>query len=267
MSSSLRYCAYYEEPLAGRADKVYCTSSCKSKDFCRQQAKVAPDEAFRPPAGPAGLGTYAQVAHRAANGRSEDEDLDEDDEDLEDAFEEDEEEADESAPARFRSPAVPGHPSAPRPHSSARRSSFSRPFSGDSRTTPWSNSRGSKRPASSGVLAANKCLLTGRELERLSAQVGQTLAAYQRVAGGPNRPAFLALHLADLYQVEELIDEAGAEWDEELEQVALGLKKKFRARLRARPRPCRPPLKVGARPVYPRIRRGCQTQAAVIAVR
>lgn len=41
------------------------------------------------------------------------------------------------------------------------------------------------------------------------------------------------MHLADLYRVEELIDEAGAEWDEELEPVALGLKKKFQARLRA----------------------------------
>ena len=230
MSSSLRYGAYCEEPLAGRADKVYCTSSCKSKDFRRQQAEAAPDEAFQLPAGPTGSGTYAQVAQRAANGRSEDEDLDEDDEDLEDAFEEDEAEADEPAPARFRSPAVPDRaPSPPLSPAQQLQQAVQRGFENHAlEQLPRQYAACVER-----VLAAEERLLTGRDLERLSAQVGQTLAAYQRVAEGPNRPAFLAPHLADLYQVEELIDEAGAEWDEELEPVELGLKKKFRARLRA----------------------------------
>ena len=235
MSTSLRCCAYCAEPFEGRADKVYCTSSCKSKDFRRQQAEAAQDEAFRPPASPAGSGTYAQVARCAANGRSKDEDLDEDDEDLEDAFEEDEEEADEaaSAPARFRSPAVPDRPRrAPSPPLSPAQQLQQAVQQG------FENHALAQLPRQYAacverVLAADERLLNGRDLERLSKQVGQTLAAYQRVAEGPNRPAFLAPHLADLYRVEKIIDEAGAEWDEELEPVALGFKKKFRARLRA----------------------------------
>jgi hypothetical protein len=229
MSPSLRYCAYCQEPLAGRADKVYCTSSCKSKDFRRQQAEAAQDEAFRPPTGPAGLGTYAPVALRAVNGRSEDSDEDEQDEDLQDAFEDD----DEAAPARFGPPTVPDRSGrAPSPALSPAQQ-LQQAVQGGFENHAIEQLPRQYAACVEQVLAADECLLTGRDLERLSEQVGRTLAAYQRVAEGANQPAFLAPHLADLYRLEELIDEAGAEWDEEQEPVALGLKKKLRARLRA----------------------------------
>ena len=37
----------------------------------------------------------------------------------------------------------------------------------------------------------------------------------------------------DLYQLEELVEQAQQQWNEYREPVELGLKKKFRARLRA----------------------------------
>jgi hypothetical protein len=222
MSTSLRYCAYCAGPVAGRADKLYCSPSCKSKDFRRQQAAggQAEDEDVFRPATEAAAGPpprYSNVLLRP----------DWEEEADEKAFN-DEQDRDEEATAAI------GPPPAPRPAPAAH-------------VTPeqlrQAVERGVEQHALAQlppqyaaclerVLAADEHLLTGRDLDRLGEHVAKTIAAYTRWAAGPNRPPFLAPHLQHLYQVADVLEEAGAEWDEEREPVALGLKKKFRAQLR-----------------------------------
>jgi hypothetical protein len=215
MSSFLRYCAYCEEPFEGRADKVYCSSSCKSKDFRRQQAEAAgqqPDE-FRPRTqAAAGLQKPYQIVP-LSSGQDEDED----------EFDEEDDEANEAPASRL---------------------SLREQVDQAIQRGVEQHERGVERQALAQlpqqyaacierVLAADAELLTGRALDRLSELVQQTSAAYQRLAPGRDRPAFLATHLQDLYRVEETLQEASAEWDEERAPVELRLKKKFRAQLRA----------------------------------
>ncbi|QKG59240.1 hypothetical protein GKZ68_21400 (plasmid) [Hymenobacter sp. BRD128] len=225
MSTALRSCAYCGEPLVGRADKIYCNNSCKSKDFRRQQAQAdEPDQApaaFRPPTGAAaGLPPrYPTVPLRSGQ------DEDEDEQELADAFEDEEpNEAVGRPPAPRAAPTSPASPTAKQLRQAVARGVDQY----DLAQLPRQYAACLER-----VLAAEEHLLTGRDLDRLSAQVAKTIAAYQRLAPGPHRPAFLALHLQALYHVADVLEEAGAEWDEEQEPVALGLKKKFRARLRA----------------------------------
>jgi hypothetical protein len=222
MPASPRSCAYCAAPLAGRADKVYCSPSCKSKDFRRQQAEAAgageaEEDGFRSATGEATGPRPRYSAVPLRSGQDEDED--------EDAFEDGAEGNDEAAEAIGRRPA----PAGPAPLSPEQfQQAVARAVAQHAvAQLPLQYAACIER-----VLAADTQALTGRDLERLAGQVAKTIAAYQPLATGPHQPAFVAAHLQDLCDVADVIEEAGAEWDEEEEPVALGLKKKFRAQLR-----------------------------------
>ena len=220
MSAAFRSCAYCAEPLEGRADKLYCGNSCKSKDFRRQQAEAAQEEQeeFRPPTGAGPQQRYPNVPLRS------------DEDEREDAFEDEEQGDDETNEQLRRTPAPrpSSPPAAPLSPAQLQQAVARGVEKYDLAQLPRQYAACVER-----VLAAEEYLLNGRDLERLRAQVAKTSAAYQRLAPGPHRPAFLAPHLQDLSHVADTIEEAGAEWDEEQEPVELGLKKKFRAHLRA----------------------------------
>ena len=219
-----RLCAYCEEPLEGRADKLYCSSSCKSKDFRRQQAGGAREEELPPPTGTPG--PYAKVALRTArdwDAGDEDEYNDEDERDG--AFEADADDADDAGawgPPR----------AAARPPQFDTREQLQQAVQHAMEQYDLQQLPSQYAVCVEQVLAADEHLLTGRDLERLGAAVRKTLAAYTRAAVGPDRPAFVAAHLPDLYRVEELVEQARRDWYDAREPVELPLKKKLRARLR-----------------------------------
>lgn len=224
MSSSLRYCAYCKEPLEGRVDKVYCSSSCKSKDFRRQQAEAVGKQEqnqLRPRTGAASDSHKPYTLISLRSGQDADE--------LEDAFDDEVTEKIGNPPAPCQSQQAPLPPSPLLSQQEHLDQVIRREFE------QYHLAQLPQQYAAciEQVLAADEHPLNGRALKRLSELVKQTSAAYQRLAQGQDRPAFLASHLQDLYRVEEIIEEANAEWDEEREPVELRLKKKFRAQLRA----------------------------------
>ena len=213
MKTTTRFCAYCQDPFAGRADKLYCSSSCKSKDFRHQQAEAAfePDEEEAEQEAPrrASSGPYVPVARRESfpqpQGRRApapaDEELEPDDADDED------EELDE---AEFQQLELRRH----------------------------LNKQALKRlPQQYGaciekVLAAHEQCVSNKQLRALRTSISETLHAYKCQADHGRLPATFIQHVTDLYRVQELLKEAWQAHSENYKPVDFYVKKKLRVHLR-----------------------------------
>lgn len=237
MTTTTRPCAYCHAPLAGRADKVYCSSSCKSKDFRRQQADTpwesdeepqqqgaprpggrAPQPGARPPGGGPFSKVDLQDAHprprRGAAPAPDEAELDAELDEPDEEGDSDEELDEEDAPLRSGEHLQQLVERALNQH--------------ELQQLPQRY-----RKCLEQVLAATDELQDGRQLRHLREAVQQTIRAYTVLGDRRPLPPVLAPHLTDLYRLQELLEAAEQAVAEQDEPVELHIKKKWRAQLRA----------------------------------
>lgn len=189
MKTTTRLCAYCQEPFAGRADKLYCSSSCKSKDFRCQQAEAtlkptgeepeeeAPRRASGGPYAPVAMREpFLRPARRGAPTPADEEPEGEDEADEDEEFD----------AAKYL------------------RQTIGRAL----------NKRKLQQlplqygPCIEKILAAHDQCLSSRQLRALRTSIGDTLHAYKYQASRCQLPASLIQHVTNLYRFQELVAEA-----------------------------------------------------------
>ena len=210
MKTTTRYCAYCHAPLTGRADKLFCSSSCKSKDFRCQLAgpafKPAEEEPEKEAPRRASSGSYAPLALREPFSQTQGGRVPAP---ADEAYEADEENEEFDVDEHLRQV--------------IRRALDERAL----KQLPLQYSACVEK-----VLAAHDQCVNNRQLRALRTSIGHALSTYKSQAASRELPADLTQHVTDLYRVEELVEEAWQAHTEHFKPVDFYVKKKLRAHLR-----------------------------------